>query len=637
MSLQHAVRMTATLVLLAALVAACQTSRIDPTASGDPVAELRFQASGGWGISPFSANGSPNPVGTSMMTFMFDTLTWRDANGPIPWLNVPSDEGDEGDGAAEGSRRTAAGGRVSADGLQYRYQLRPGVRWHDGQPLTAQDVVFTFEYMKARKAGGFSIGFPPPGGPQSRFIDYLASVRVDPDDASGQTVLFTLHDATAHPCASGDESCLLGPWVPFEDLVLGAVPVIPRHVWGPEATTNCHEKGGPGNTCVSDPVNNPPDRQYLGSGPYVLDTSTFDPSTLVAQFNANTDYFRGLPHVRKISFVPVGEGQNLNALKTGLIDGSSVGGGSGITADTLGSFEGFVPVRGGLADDRSILFNLTRGFPFDRKEFRQAIAYGIDRLALVKAFVGGRGAPGSSGGLSPSSPELAPDLPSYDLDLARANGLLDSIGVVDSDGDGLRNLPGEGCGFLPSCPEGKGGTKLWSDSSSQRLTEVVVESLRKDLRLDIAAFSPDPPLFTFGDYSMGLFAGQNLPGEPDQLRTRFSDRITSQSFPGKCDTPFGCHKNPPVMVFGYANPEFMDLADQQAVDANPVSRLEKLHRMQHLIAEDVPAVSLYAAERLFIHRPATVPFYFTPGGVGADPQGGTTLNKHVFVTGQRTG
>lgn len=606
---------------------------VTPGCGGPPqVDELRFQASGGFGApTPFGANGSPNTLTATMMTLMFDTLTWRDASGPAPWLNVPATE------VPAGMRKTPASGLVSSDGLRYRYVLRSGAKWHDGRPLTAADVVFTYEYTKNRKAAGFSIGFPPPGGPYSRYIDYIASVRVDPADPSGQTVLFTLHDPVASPCPAGDESCLLGPWVPFEDLVVGAVPIIPRHIWGPDATATCHPSGGAGSTCVQDPVNAAPQQQYLGSGPYVLDTGTFVVDELVAQLNANMEYFRGPPYVRKLNFVPVGQGQSLNALSTGVIDGATAGGGSAITPETLGSFDRFARVTGDRGEDQNIQFNLTRGFPFDRKEFRQAIAYAVDRPALVAAFANGQGVPGSAGALSPSSPAVAPDLPRYERDVEKANQLLDAIGLTDKNGDGMRDLPDEGCGIVPACPRGKGGTKLWSDSMNERLAEVVVDSLRRDLKLDIASYSPNPPVFPFGNYSMALTRQRNLTGDPDQLRTRFSHGITSQSFPGPCSSFFGCHKNPPIMVFGYANPEFMDLADQQAVDANPATRLEKVHRMQRLIAEDVPATSLMVADRLFLHRPSTVPFYYTPGGVGADPEGATTLNKQVFVTGKKTG
>lgn len=594
------------------------------------VPELRFPAQSGFGISPFTASGSPNPMSIPMMTLMFDTLTWRDASGAVPWLTMPATA------VPPGMERTPAGGLVSGDHLQYRYTLRDGVNWQDGRVLTPDDVVFTFDYMKGRKAAGFSLGFPPPGGPAARFIDYIASVGIDPSDPTGRTILFTLHDPAANPCPADEPSCLVGPWVPFEDSVIGAVPIIPRHVWGPDANSTCKPGGGAGNTCVDDPVNSPPDGQYMGSGPYVLDQDTFDPDTLVAELDANPAYFKGRPYVRRIRFVPVGAGQGLNALKTGVVDGADVDGDVGITPEALEPFSSMKQVSGDKGEDRAIQFNLTRGFPFDRKEFRQAIAYALDRPALVRAILDGRGGAGSPGGLSPSSPALADGLPTYERNLEKANQLLDSIGVVDTDGDGKRNLPAEGCGMGPPCAGGAKGTKLWSDSPTAPLAAIVADSLREDLYLDVVAFSPEPPLFVFGNYSMALLSQENLTGDPDQLRRRFSDRVTGQTFPGPCADLFGCRKNPPIMVFGYANQSFMDLADQQAVDFDPASRLAKVHQMEALLGEDVPATSVMVVDRLFVHRPGTVPFFYTPGGL-AGSQAGSTLNKQVFVTGKRTG
>jgi peptide/nickel transport system substrate-binding protein len=38
-------------------------------------------------------------------------------------------------------------GGVSADGLSVTYKLRPGVKWSDGQPITAEDIVYTYQYL----------------------------------------------------------------------------------------------------------------------------------------------------------------------------------------------------------------------------------------------------------------------------------------------------------------------------------------------------------------------------------------------------------------------------------------------------------------------------------------------------------
>ena len=47
----------------------------------------------------------------------------------------------------------AASWTTSADGLEYTFALKPGVKWHDGEPFTANDVKFTFDQIRDVKSG----------------------------------------------------------------------------------------------------------------------------------------------------------------------------------------------------------------------------------------------------------------------------------------------------------------------------------------------------------------------------------------------------------------------------------------------------------------------------------------------------
>ncbi len=68
------------------------------------------------------------PGGVVRVSLLFDTLTWKDERGIIPWL----------------AERWEVGG----DGLDYTFHLRPDIAWHDGRQLTAEDVAFTFAYYR---------------------------------------------------------------------------------------------------------------------------------------------------------------------------------------------------------------------------------------------------------------------------------------------------------------------------------------------------------------------------------------------------------------------------------------------------------------------------------------------------------
>lgn len=68
------------------------------------------------------------------MSYIYDSLLWKDASGEmLPWL----------------ARRFER----SDDGLGYTFELRDGVAWQDGVPLTADDVAFTFEYFASQTLG----------------------------------------------------------------------------------------------------------------------------------------------------------------------------------------------------------------------------------------------------------------------------------------------------------------------------------------------------------------------------------------------------------------------------------------------------------------------------------------------------
>jgi peptide/nickel transport system substrate-binding protein len=120
-------------------------------------------------------------VGYPLMTLVYDTVMWRDADGvPRPWL--------------------ARSVERSADSRELTIHLRPGIRWQDGKPLTASDVEFTFDFVASHPHPRFS--------PQ---LFDIASVRAV-DDA---TVVIDLKR----------------PSLGFEDQPLADLPILPRHIW----------------------------------------------------------------------------------------------------------------------------------------------------------------------------------------------------------------------------------------------------------------------------------------------------------------------------------------------------------------------------------------------------------------------
>ncbi|MCA9981103.1 MAG: peptide ABC transporter substrate-binding protein [Anaerolineales bacterium] len=79
-------------------------------------------------LNPLLSDG--NPIDEELVSLLFDGLTRYDENGRLV-------------GAL------AEGWQVSEDGLTVVFTLRPGLTWHDGEPVTAEDVAFTYGLLQA--------------------------------------------------------------------------------------------------------------------------------------------------------------------------------------------------------------------------------------------------------------------------------------------------------------------------------------------------------------------------------------------------------------------------------------------------------------------------------------------------------
>jgi peptide/nickel transport system substrate-binding protein len=285
-----------------------------------------------------SEDGSLTPYtftnGYELMTLVYDTLTWRDAEGVArPWL-------------AQSVRR---------DGRTVRVRLRRGVRWHDGRPLTAEDVVFTYRYMAERRHPRFTL--------QLRDI---ASVTA----ADARTVVFSLRRAS------------LG----FADQPLADVPILPRHIWA----------GLP-------PGRDAPPGLPVGSGPFRLVAHRVGTSYT---FRANRTYFMGPPRVRTLE-VPIvtREQEAFRRLTAAVPDRRidlvpvTVPAGSTPDRNRRVVFDEGVSYNGTM-----LAFNVGRP-PFDRLAARRAVSDALD-LERIAGAVSGAGAmaPADRGAVHPRSP-----------------------------------------------------------------------------------------------------------------------------------------------------------------------------------------------------------------------------------------
>lgn len=320
-------------------------------------AVLRLPGGGYWGHpSPFGLSRGPGYMRASLI---FDTLVWRDASGEtIPWL--------------------AMDWRVSDDELTWTFTLRDNVRWHDGEPFTADDVVFSYQYYLDHPGTAWFFAQ----------VNVIASVEATSDTE----VVITLNQ----------------PYAPFLQLTAEPLLIFPRHIWeGVEDVRGYVE----------------PDA-FTGTGAYrLVEYSVAEASYL---FEANPDFFLGDPYVQSLAFVPTSD--NILALLNGDIGAFDQFG--GVTPEMLAPFQQepfaveIAPGEWGMF----LHFNLEADTPLQDLRVRQAIAHAIDRQALLDRVLFGFGSVGSMGILPPANAYHADGLPDYRYEPDAARALLADAG-----------------------------------------------------------------------------------------------------------------------------------------------------------------------------------------------------------------
>ncbi|MDB5092705.1 MAG: appA 2 [Candidatus Eremiobacteraeota bacterium] len=288
---------------------------------------------------------------------------------------------------------TVANGGISAGGLRVTYHLRRGIRWHDGEPLTARDCVFTFRAI-----------MNPRNNVQDRHgYDQIADVTA-PDDT---TVVVRLKR----------------PYSPIVDtfLALNAnYPIVPAHLLAKLPDLNQLDT----------------QRYTVGSGPFrFVEWQHGDHLTLAA----NDAYFRGKPGLRKliVAFVPSAP-TVLNQLRTHELDGALT-----LTDPALlGPLRAIVGTRVLTTPAWGVVmtyFNAQTG-PAADVRVRRALTRAIDaNLVMRRASQGLYGSAGALRGLF-GTYDSGPQLPSFDP--AAAKTALDAAGWT-SGGDGVRTKNGQ--------------------------------------------------------------------------------------------------------------------------------------------------------------------------------------------------
>jgi peptide/nickel transport system substrate-binding protein len=389
-------------------------------------------------VNPYSGAGS------SLMSFVYDKLFAPSPYHPDPWPML-----------AERAEQI--------DSVTWVVTIRPGVRWHDGVPFTAEDVAFTFRYYR--------------DGPPTRYAHHVSEVpQIDEIVAEDS---LTVRFVCGYPCPT------------LARITLADMPVLPAHVW--EGVTEPREYSA----------------LPVGTGPYRL--VEYQPERFY-RLEANPDYFLGAPAVAELIMPIIPNGPSaLIALRTGEIDAAahqlppeleeqySALEGMGIIHTSALSIVEFRP-------------NYKKA-PFDDPMMRRALSLAIDRDELVSRVLLGKVRPGDRGYPHPDSPWTDPTL-STPYDSAHAVAALDSAGFLDRDGDGIRERSDVGplslkLVFTPS------------DPSYVRVAEQLAIQLRRfGIELDPQAMEYGALVQQIrgGDYGFYLGeTGAHAVADPDQF------------------------------------------------------------------------------------------------------------------------
>ena len=435
--------------------------------------------------------------------------------------------------------------QVSDDGTVWTFTIRDGITFHDGEPLTAEDIAFTYNLYQNQE----DFPFLPV------YTDYFESVEA-PDE---KTVVITLSEA-----------------IPNMESQLVFLYVLPEHIWSQ--------------------VENPGEFENLdmvGSGPFKL--VDYRQNEYVS-LEAVKDHFLNPPKVDGAVFQTFDSQDALvQALRTGQVDMITEMPNTAVVS--LRNEPDIQVVNGppfspSVAD---IILNVTEpedcppddgvcsGHPALRdRQVRLALAHATDKQQIIDVVLLGLGSPGLT--LIPDSMGVFYDsaIEDYAYDIDLANQILDDAGYLDTDGDGVRETPdGQPLIFRMN----------WANDSTNmpRMAEILSATWSEiGVKTEQAALDPDAltsvccPTF---DYDVILWGWGSDPDPAFLLSVMTTDEI-----------PTGTSES------GYSNPEYDELYTEQATELDQAKRVEIIHRMQEIAHHDLPYIIPYYDQAVQAYR-----------------------------------
>ena len=430
----------------------------------------------------------------------------------------------------------------SPDGKTWTYTMRANQKWSDGQPLTAEDVAYTINRAK-----------------KEEWLNYTSVVANLTAKAESPTTLVV-------------RSSVVDPKLPTLDMY-----VLPKHIWEKQdakAITKYAALDG------------------VGSGPFVLEK--FERGQF-ARFKANPNYYGGKPAVDRVVLRDFDNPDAMvAALKRGEIDAAEDV--PGTAFHQLEKDPNIVTVQGNQGAMNEFAINggdgLKKPHPalLDLK-VRQAIAHAIDKKTIVDRVLAGLGTPTDTLSVSPNadwSPKI-PDGQRFDFDLDKAKQILEDAGYKDTNGDGIREMPGGGRAL-------KFRYAVRSEGVTAPATAELITGWLRQIGIATTQKTYNDSQLTEvigkGDYD--LFAWGWTPYvDPDPMLSYFTCDQVSQD------------PEDPTNYYNDANwcdPQYDALYKQQKVERDKAKRMDIVHQMLTRFYESATYNVLYVYPDLQAYR-----------------------------------
>jgi peptide/nickel transport system substrate-binding protein len=525
--------LTAALAAAGLLAAACSSGNSSPSttssgsaASGSATLTISDESGGTWSCSfnPFLSSDTWFGFGPVYEPLMFVNNL---APQPLAPANIKS--------------WLATSYKWNSSYTRLTFTIRPGVKWSDGSPMTAADVAFTFNMLKAHHSMDLESLWSNVGGP-------LTSVT-----ASGNQVVMTLNK----------------PSPLYFYNIADQVAIVPQHIWSKIANPTTYN-----------------DKSPVGTGAYTMHSCT--PSNIV--YKANPHYYQaGLPKIKTVNFPAYLSNPPANS---DLASGADQWG-SQFIPDIQAAYLNKSPYYHTYSPpvaSVSMVINLGLGksSPLSNVLVRQAMAYAINRAKAAQIGEGGQEPPSNQTDIITTA-DKGPYGSSYDTSQAasygnayaysptKAEALLKQAGYTKVVGGVRENSAGQKLSFTLT---NNGGYSDWVAT----LQDVVIPELSAvgiHVTLnDLSQTSYESALYT-GKFQLGYFAQTGGPGPFYEMRQwLFSGNTAPIGQIAATNYERYSNKNTDALINSYQATPPTDTAKQASI----------LNQLQLVMLKDVPII-----------------------------------------------